>query len=99
MKITPLCKKKDFPTNPSGKTVDQMVAHFMIDSDGNFKEEMAMNERLSPHIKKWTDRFCRHKDILYLADHYGSKILKFIEQNRQFTFLFVSNLKLIKINE
>ena len=52
---------------------------YFFDSDGNFKEEMAMNERLSPHITYWTDGFCRHKDILYLADNKQSKILKFIE--------------------
>jgi len=52
---------------------------YLFDSDGNFKEEMVMNERLSPHITFWTDGFCRHKDILYLADYNGRKILKFIE--------------------
>ena len=50
-----------------------------FDSNGNFIEEMAMNENLSQHIKSWPGGFCRHKDVLYLADWVSSKILKFIQ--------------------
>ena len=53
---------------------------YFFDSDGNFKEEMAMNERLSELITDGPDgSLCRHKDILYLADWESSKIFKFIE--------------------
>ena len=52
---------------------------YLFDSDGNFKEDMAMNERLSQHILYNKGGFCRHKDVLYLADFSGRKILKFIE--------------------
>ena len=53
---------------------------YFFDSDGNFIEEMAMNERLSERIKEGPHgSLCRHKEILYLADWESSKILKFIE--------------------
>ena len=49
---------------------------YLFDSNGNFKEEMAMNDRLSKHITYWHGGLCKHKDVLYLADYNGSKILK-----------------------
>ena len=52
---------------------------YLFDSNGNFIEEMAMNENLSKHVTNWPGGLCRHKDILYLADYMSSKILKFIE--------------------
>ena len=52
---------------------------YFFDSDGNFKEEIAMNERYSKHITSGPGGLFRHKDVLYLVDHWSSEILKFIE--------------------
>ena len=42
---------------------------YLFDSDGEYIEEMAMNENLSKHITDWNDgSLCSHKDFLYLAD-------------------------------
>ena len=52
---------------------------YFFDLDGNFIEEMAMNERLSKRISNWLGGFCRPKDFLYFVDYSSSNILKFIE--------------------
>ena len=45
---------------------------YLFDSDGEYIEEMAMNENLSKHITDWNDgSLCSHKDVLYLADAQG----------------------------
>ena len=52
---------------------------YFFDSDGNFIEEMVMNDNLSKHVADWGGGLCRHKDILYLAGDDSHDILKFIE--------------------
>ena len=53
---------------------------YFFDSDGNFIEEMVMNENLSKHISNWPDgSLCVHKMNLYLVDYESSEILKLIQ--------------------
>ena len=58
----------------------QQKKFYFFNSDGNFIEEMAMNDNLSKHITHWLGgSLCRDKDNLYLVDYMKSKILKFIQ--------------------
>ena len=51
---------------------------YLFDSDGNFIEEMATNERLSQHITYWEDvSMCRYKGQLYMIAFESGKLLKF----------------------
>ena len=59
---------------------DEEKKFYFFDSDGNFIEEMVMNDNLSKHITHWLGgSLCRDKDNLYLVDYMKSKILKFIQ--------------------
>ena len=52
---------------------------YFFDSDGNFIEEMVMNDNLSKHLSHLPGGLWRYKDILYLVDFESCQILKFIE--------------------
>ena len=50
---------------------------YLFDSDGNFIEEVAMNENISKYMTSWlSGSLCRNKDDLYMTD-YSGQLLKF----------------------
>ena len=53
---------------------------FFFDSDGNFIEEMVVNENVKKYLHYHTSGFlCRYKDNIYMTDRNSHEILKFIE--------------------
>jgi len=51
---------------------------YLFGSDGNFIEEMAMNENLSKHITYWAGgTMSKYKGQLYMTDFKSGKLIKF----------------------
>ena len=60
--------------------VFQQRKFYFFDSDGNFIEEMAINENLIEHINRHTaGTMCKYKDQLYLIAFLSGKLIKFLE--------------------